>query len=126
MVAASNDNGDVTWIVPTGALNFPSSVPGIQYHDWQAGVTPTTSIAHKGMVAGAKVMAASLIDLLTSPELRQKARAEFDKETTETKYFSFLPADATPPHRDSFVATDEGRFYRGLSPASVIRCITRR
>ncbi len=96
-VAASNDNGDVTWIVPTGALSFPASVPGIQYHNWQAGVTPTMSIAHKGMVAGAKVMAASLLDLLTSAELRQKARAEFDKETTETKYFSFLPADATPP-----------------------------
>jgi aminobenzoyl-glutamate utilization protein B len=96
-VAASNDNGDVTWMVPTGALNFPASVPGIQYHNWQAGVTPTMSIAHKGMVAGAKVMAASLIDLLTSPELRQKARAEFDKETTETKYVSVLPADSKPP-----------------------------
>lgn len=96
-IAASNDNGDVTWIVPTGAMSFPSSVPGIQYHNWQAGVTPTMSISHKGMVAGAKVLAASLIDLLTSAELRQAARAEFDKETTETKYFSLLPADATPP-----------------------------
>jgi aminobenzoyl-glutamate utilization protein B len=95
--AASNDNGDVTWVVPTGAMAFPSSVPGIQYHFWAAGVTPTMSIAHKGMVAGAKVMAASLIDLLTSADLRRKARAEFEQETAQTTYFSLLPADAKPP-----------------------------
>jgi aminobenzoyl-glutamate utilization protein B len=95
--ASSNDNGDVTWVVPTGAMAFPASVPGIQYHNWQAGVTPTMSIAHKGMVAGAKVMAASLIDLLTSAELRQKARAEFEQQTEQIKYFAVLPADAKPP-----------------------------
>lgn len=95
--ASSNDNGDVTWVVPSGAMAFPASVPGIQYHNWQAGVTPTMSIAHKGTVAGAKVMAASLIDLLTSAELRQKARTEFESATTRTKYFSLLPADARPP-----------------------------
>jgi aminobenzoyl-glutamate utilization protein B len=95
--AASNDNGDVTWVVPTGAMAFPASVPGINYHNWQAAVTPTMSIAHKGTVAGAKVMAASLIDLLTSADLRTRARAEFDKATTETKYFPLLPADAKPP-----------------------------
>jgi len=95
--AASNDNGDVTWVVPTGAMAFPASVPGINYHNWQAAVTPTMSIAHKGMVAGAKAMAASLIDLLTSADLRQKARAEFEQRTTETKYFALLPEDAKPP-----------------------------
>ena len=26
--ASSNDNGDVTWVVPSAALNFPGSVPG--------------------------------------------------------------------------------------------------
>ena len=26
---ASNDNGDVSWVVPAGVLRFPSSVPGI-------------------------------------------------------------------------------------------------
>jgi aminobenzoyl-glutamate utilization protein B len=95
--ASSNDNGDVTWVVPTGAIAFPASVPGIQYHNWQAAVTPTTTIAHKGMVAGAKVMAASLIDLLTSTELRQKARGEFEQQTEQIKYFAVLPQDAKPP-----------------------------
>src|SRR5262245_24391915 len=46
--AASNDSGDVSWVVPAGSLNFPSSVPGIEYHEWKAAVTPVSSISHKG------------------------------------------------------------------------------
>jgi aminobenzoyl-glutamate utilization protein B len=95
--ASSNDNGDVTWVVPSAAVNFPGSVPGIGYHNWQAAVTPTSTIAHKGMVAGAKVLAGTIIDLLSRPELVAAARAEFDKQTSEMKYFAVLPADAKPP-----------------------------
>jgi aminobenzoyl-glutamate utilization protein B len=95
--AASNDSGDVTWVVPSAGLNFPASVPGISYHNWQAAVTPTSTIAHKGMVAGAKVLAGTILDFLTKPELVREARAAFEKATTEMKYFPVLPADATPP-----------------------------
>jgi aminobenzoyl-glutamate utilization protein B len=95
--ASSNDNGDVTWVVPGAALNFPASVPGINYHNWQAAVTPTSTIAHKGMIAGSKVLAGTILDFLTKPELVREVRSEFDKATTEMKYFPVLPADATPP-----------------------------
>jgi aminobenzoyl-glutamate utilization protein B len=95
--ASSNDNGDVTWVVPSAMLNFPGSVPGIGYHNWQAAVTPTSTIAHKGMIAGAKVLAGTILDLLARPELVAAARAEFDKQTSEMKYFAVLPADAKPP-----------------------------
>jgi len=93
---SSNDNGDVSWVVPAGLLNFPSSVPGIEYHEWKAAVTPVSSISHKGQMAGAKALAASIIDLMTSPELLQKARAEFEVESKRTPYFSLLPSDAKP------------------------------
>jgi aminobenzoyl-glutamate utilization protein B len=94
---ASNDSGDVSWVVPAGMLNFPSSVPGIGYHEWKAAVTPVSSISHKGQVAGAKVLAASLIDLLTDPELLRRARDEFDAEAKKAPYFSLLPPDVQPP-----------------------------
>ncbi|HKA43852.1 MAG TPA: amidohydrolase [Burkholderiales bacterium] len=94
---SSNDNGDVTWNVPSALLNFPSMVPGIASHNWQAGVTPTMSISHKGMVAGSKALAASVLDLMTSPDLLQKAREEFQRATKDTRYFSLLPPDAKPP-----------------------------
>lgn len=95
--SSSNDIGDITWVVPTGTLRFPSAVPGVQAHHWSAGITPTLSIAHKGAVVGAKVMAASVLDLLTSPELVAAAKKQFAEDTKDTKYFSLLPPGAKPP-----------------------------
>ena len=54
---ASNDSGDVTWNVPTGTLDFSAGILGVSSHNWQAAVAKTNSIAHKGSVAGAKVLA---------------------------------------------------------------------
>src|SRR5581483_11335776 len=95
--SSSNDIGDITWVVPTGTLRFPSAVPGVQAHHWSAGITPTMSIAHKGAVAGAKVSAASGLDLLTSPQLLAAAKKQFAEDTRETKYFSLLPPGAEAP-----------------------------
>src|SRR5205823_14811413 len=76
--------------------NFPSAIPEFPAHEWHAAVFPTSSISHKGQVAGAKALAASIIDLLTMPEIREKARAEFETESKKTPYFSLVPADAKP------------------------------
>ncbi len=86
---SSNDNGDVTWNVPTGIVNFPASVPGIPYHNWVAAVTPTSTIAHKGMVIGAKVLAGSILDLMQSPDILQKARAQFQEDTKNSAYIRY-------------------------------------
>jgi aminobenzoyl-glutamate utilization protein B len=91
--ASSNDAGEVTWIVPTGRVTFPSNIPNIPNHHWAAGVAPATSIAHKGAVAGAKVLAASVVDFLTDPKLVEEAKTTFKKETAGFQYKSFLPAD---------------------------------
>lgn len=92
----SNDVGDVTWSVPSGSLRFPSNIPNIRFHHWAAGIAPATSIAHKGEVAGAKVLALSLLDLFMNPGTVEKGKAEF-KRTTQGKYFSLLPPDTKPP-----------------------------
>ena len=118
---SSNDNGDVSWVVPAGLLNFPASVPGIAYHEWKAAVTPVSSISHQGQVAGAKVLAASIIDLLTSPELLQKARAEFELEAKKTPYFSLVPPDAKPDVELNRLEMEKYRaamtkFYLGKTP----------
>ncbi len=95
--SSSNDIGDITWVVPSATVRFPSAVPGIQAHHWTAGIAPTMSFAHKGAVVGAKVIAASVLDLLTSPELLASAKKQFELDTKETKYFSLLPPGAKPP-----------------------------
>ena len=60
-------DGQRQWAVPSAALNFPSTVPGITAHNWQAGVTPTSTMAHKGMVSAAKVLAGAILDFLSKP-----------------------------------------------------------
>jgi aminobenzoyl-glutamate utilization protein B len=42
-------------------------------------------------------MAASVLDLLTSPELLAAARNQFQQDTKDIKYFSLLPPGAKPP-----------------------------
>src|SRR5215475_9060448 len=119
--ASSNDNGDVSWVVPAGSLNFPSAVPGVGAHEWKAAVFPTSSISHKGQVVGAKALAASIIDLLTTPELIQKARAEFEIESKKTPYFSLVPPDAKPDVELNKVEmekyrSDMKKFYLNKTP----------
>jgi aminobenzoyl-glutamate utilization protein B len=120
-VYASNDSGDISWVVPAGQFYFPASVPGIQYHEWHAAITPTSTIAHKGMVAGAKALAASILDLMTTPELLQKAHAEFAQVTKASPYFEVLPEDAKPPldlNKDSMARFRPAMsaFYLHLEP----------
>lgn len=93
----SDDIGDVSWTVPTVNLNFPSNIPGGPGHHWANGVAMATPIAHKGVIAGAKVQAMTMLDLLLHPELVQKAWDYFKNvQTKEIKYKSLLRPDDQP------------------------------
>jgi aminobenzoyl-glutamate utilization protein B len=74
-------------------MAFPAIVPGIAIHEWHAAITPTSTIAHKGMVTGAEALSAAILDMLTKPELLQKARAEFEQTTKAMPYFAVLPPE---------------------------------
>ena len=93
----ASDHGDVTLIVPTATIRFPGEVPGVIGHHWSCVACNDTSAAQKGLSAGAKAMAASTIDLVTRPEVLQKAKEEFAAYSQKHPYKSFLPADAQPP-----------------------------
>jgi aminobenzoyl-glutamate utilization protein B len=93
----SSDVGDVTLVAPTATLRFPGGVPGGIGHHWSAVAANYGSAAWKGLNTGAKVMAASAIDLFTKEELRNEIIAEFEAYSKEHPYKSFLPEDATPP-----------------------------
>jgi aminobenzoyl-glutamate utilization protein B len=61
----SDDIGDVSWNVPTVSLRYPSNIPGLPGHNWTDAIAMATPIAHKGVTAGAKVVAMTVLDLLT-------------------------------------------------------------
>ena len=94
----SDDIGDVSWNVPTITVRYPSNIPGLPGHNWANAVTMATPIAHKGVVAGAKVIAMTMIDLLTKPELVDQAWKYFrEVQTKDTKYQPLISPDDKPP-----------------------------
>lgn len=93
----SSDVGEVTRVVPTTTLAFPGQVPGSIGHHWSSVSCNYGTTAWKGLNAGAKVMAATAIDLLTKPEEIKKMWEEFNNFEDKHPYKSFLPDDAVPP-----------------------------
>ena len=92
---ASDDIGDVTWTVPTATLYYPANIPGTPGHNWADAIAMATPIAHKGVIAGAKVQALTVLDLLLQPTLVSDARRYFtDVQTKSVKYRPLMaPSD---------------------------------
>ncbi|HZI29996.1 MAG TPA: amidohydrolase, partial [Gemmatimonadaceae bacterium] len=97
MGGGSDDIGDVSWNMPTVTLRFPSNIPGLPGHNWANGISMATPIAHKGGVAGAKVQAMTLLDILLTPRVVTDAWQYFrEVQTKDTKYTSFLGPNDKP------------------------------
>ena len=94
----SSDVGDVTLVTPCATVRFPTRIPGgFPGHHWTVVTSGATSLAHKGITAGAKVACCTTYDLLTKPEFLVQIRNEFDEFSKERPYKTFLPDDAEPP-----------------------------
>jgi aminobenzoyl-glutamate utilization protein B len=93
----SDDIGDVSWNVPTVSLRYPSNIPGLPGHNWTDAIAMATPIAHKGVTAGAKVVAMTVIDLLTKPELIEQSWKYFrEVQTKDTKYQPLIGPEDKP------------------------------
>ncbi len=95
MGGGSDDIGDISWNVPTVVLRYPANIAGTPGHNWANGIAMATPIAHKGVVAGAKVQAMTLLDIVLHPEIVDKAWEYFRTvETKDTKYVPLIrPGD---------------------------------
>ena len=85
----SDDIGDISWVVPTVTLRFPSNIPNLPGHHWSSAISMATPIAHKGATAGAKVTALTVLDLLARPALLDSAWSYF--RTVQTKDMQYAP-----------------------------------
>jgi aminobenzoyl-glutamate utilization protein B len=94
----SDDIGDISWNMPTVTLRYPANIPGLPGHNWSSAIASATPIAHKGVVAGAKVQAMTVLDFLMKPELIKQAWDYFNTvQTKEQKYIPFITKDTPPP-----------------------------
>lgn len=93
----SDDIGDVSWSVPTVTLRFPSNIEGRTGHHWSSAIAMATPVAHKGATAGAKVIAATMIDLLQDPDLVDSAWTYYREEQTANETYVPFISDDDPP-----------------------------
>jgi aminobenzoyl-glutamate utilization protein B len=97
MGGPSDDIGDVSWNVPTVTLSYPANIPGMPGHNWANAISMATPIAHKGVTAGAKVQAMTIVDMLTRPELVQQAWDYFrNVQTKDQQYVPFIGPEDKP------------------------------
>jgi aminobenzoyl-glutamate utilization protein B len=93
----SDDIGDVSWNAPTITLRYPANIPGLPGHNWANAISMATPIAHKGVTAGAKVQAMTVIDLMLKPTVVAQAWTYFrDVQTKDIKYFPLMRPEDRP------------------------------
>jgi aminobenzoyl-glutamate utilization protein B len=86
----SDDIGDVSWNVPTVSLSFPANFQAGPGHNWANAIAMATPIAHKGVVAGAKVQAMTILDLVTRPSLVVRAWDYYRNVQTRDRQYTPL------------------------------------
>ena len=93
----ADDIGDVSWNGPTVTLRFPSNIDGRIGHHWSSAIAMATPVAHKGASAGAKVVAATILDLIQQKDLVTNAWTYFrEEQTAQETYVPFISNDDPP------------------------------
>ena len=95
-ISGSTDVGDVTYVVPTLNFHIATACVGNVGHTWQMTAQSLSSIANKGMLTAAKVMALSAVRTMDKPEIIQKAK-EFVLKQNNGAYECPLPNSVKPP-----------------------------
>jgi len=93
----SDDIADIAWNVPTVVLRYPANIPGLPGHHWANAIAMATPIAHKGVTAGAKVEAMTLLDMLTNPQIMQNAWTYFKEVQTKDTQYKPLVSETDKP-----------------------------
>ena len=93
----STDVGEVSLVAPTATITVPTWPVGIPLHSWALCAFAPTSVAHKGMLAAAKSLVYTAIDILNNPELIKNIREEFVNLQKNYPYISYLPKNYKPP-----------------------------
>jgi aminobenzoyl-glutamate utilization protein B len=93
----STDVGDVSWNTPTMGCGMPTMPLGVSVHTWAATACHGTSIGLKGARQAARLLAWTGIDIMTDAELRQAARADFERRVRGHPYVSPLSPEMKHP-----------------------------
>lgn len=91
MLFGSTDVGDVSWKVPTAQVYTTCWAFGTPAHTWQVVSIGNTTIAHKGMLYAAEIMANTAIAAIENPEIIEQAKQELMERLNGESYQSLIP-----------------------------------
>ncbi|MBQ0080843.1 MAG: amidohydrolase [Alistipes sp.] len=92
----SSDVGDVSWIVPEAGFEIQTFAPASGGHTWANVAVAGTSIGTKSLIAGAKVLVSSCIDVFINPDIVTKAKAELENKRGKDYTYSSLLGNRLP------------------------------
>jgi aminobenzoyl-glutamate utilization protein B len=93
----STDVSDVSWKAPAMELTTATFVLGSPGHSWQNTAQSGMGIGHKSLIFAAKTISSCTIDLLTRPDILQKAKDEFQQKLAGRVYKPPIPPEMKPP-----------------------------
>jgi len=97
VLAASTDEGTVSWMFPTLSFRAATHAKGSPLHTWQVVSQTGSAPTMKAGLTASKWMAATALDCLTKPEIISEAWKEHNGYLAETKYYHPIPADLKVP-----------------------------
>jgi aminobenzoyl-glutamate utilization protein B len=92
----STDVSDISWNTPTMEFSTTAAVLGTPGHSWHFVSTSGMSIGHKSLIFAAKTIAGAALDLMTMPEVLEKAKEEHKERLKGQTYRSPIPDDVGP------------------------------
>ena len=92
-VGGSSDYGDVTWFAPASMFSMLCFATGTRLHTWFSTAQGTSSIAHKGRNAAAKIIACTAMRLFEDSELLEAAKEEWRKNLNGRTYNTLMDVE---------------------------------
>ncbi len=117
----SDDIGNVSWVAPTAPLFYPANIPNLPGHNWANAIAMATPIAHKGVVAGSKVMALTMVDFLTAARAGAGGEDLLHRRADQDRQ-----AAGVPGRERRAAGPDQPRDHGALPPGDAASSITTR
>ena len=90
------DTSEFTWNAPYATF-WLAMGPTSGWHNWMVTACAGSSIGQKTLARASQITAASAIDLLTQPDILEKAREEWRERMGGKQYECLLPKEHKPP-----------------------------
>jgi aminobenzoyl-glutamate utilization protein B len=98
-VGAADDFTEFSWMAPTHRVYVTYNM-AVSSPSWATAAFASMNIGHQSEITAAKLIACTLLDLFSDPELLKEAKKEFEEKTASGSWRSLIPPDQKIPKRE--------------------------